>query len=242
MKTLTKLDEYWLNAPLKVKVALAIASGLLAAVVSTQTMPDRMGANSLDPARTSSIVEQTTSPYSSNAKDHALALERMRPMPVISTDDMMTITSLNERTSDILRDAHEIGTRLNESKAWSGDMFTPEQKATNIAQAFKYATMRADHPEMQSFDGSILRLREDLPENQIVNNIIADLNFKRETLRNATLELGALIEAVKEDRQEDVEKHRHMMTVILNDAGYALSDATDWSVTAGKELTRFRRG
>jgi hypothetical protein len=145
---------------------------------------------------------------------------------------------MNERTSDMLRDMNEIATRLHQSKAWSGDTFTPEQKAKNIANAFVYAQMRADHPDLKKVDGYLVKIREDVPDNRLVNNVIGDLNFKRQILREATLELGALTEAVKDNQAEKVEFHRQAMEVILKDAGYALNEATDWSVKAGKEMTR----
>jgi hypothetical protein len=98
--------------------------------------------------------------------------------------------------------------------------------------------MRAEHPDLKKVDGYLVRLREDVPDNRLLNNVIADLNFKREILRDATLELGALTEAVKENQPEKVEFHRHAMEGILKDAGYALNATTDWSVKAGKGLVR----
>ncbi len=238
MKTMTKLDLYLEQAPLKVKIALAIAGGALALALSSQTMPDRIGAEPVNPARTSAIVQQQSTPLVASEKDYRLEVERMRPMPEMTVEKVETIASMNERTSDLLRDMNEIATRFHQSKAWTGDSFTPEQKAKNIAMAFVYAQMRADHPDLKNVDGYLVKVREDVPGNQLLNNVIGDLNFKRQILRDATLELGALAEAVKENQPERVEFHRHVMEGILKDAGYALNAATDWSVEAGKELTR----
>jgi hypothetical protein len=237
MKALTRLDEYLETAPMKVKIALAAAGTFMAAVIASQTMPEARAAE-LDPARTAPIVQQQTSKLVSGTAEYNLALERMRPMPKIGVESIYTITGMNERTSDMLRDMNEIATRLHQSKAWSGDTFTPEQKAKNIANAFVYAQMRADHPDLKKIDGYLVKIREDVPDNRLVNNVIGDLNFKRQILREATLELGALTEAVKDNQAEKVEFHRQAMEVILKDAGYALNEATDWSVKAGKEMTR----
>lgn len=238
MKALTRLDEYLETAPLKVKLALAAAGTFMAAVIASETMPAAHASEMLDTARTAPVVQQQVSPLVSGKAEYNLALERMRPMPKMGVESIDTITSMNERTSDMLRDMNEIATRLHQSKAWSGDTFTPEQKAKNIAKAFEYAQMRADHPELKKVDGYLVKIREDVPENRLVNNIIGDLNFKREILKDATLELGALAEAVKENQPEKVEFHRQAMEVILKDAGYALNASTDWSVKAGKGLTR----
>jgi hypothetical protein len=265
MRALTRLEDYLENAPMKTKIAIAAAGTLMAALVATQTLPSAAHASELHPQRTAPIVQHTgttaasdlvgrdrnidpvrmapivqhsSTPYKSDEKDRALAIERLRPLPATTVSDIGTVNKLNERTRDMLRDANEIATRFHESKAWTGDMFTPEQKAKNIAQAFMLAQMRADHPEEKKLDGYVLKLREDIPENRVVNNIIADVNFKRETLRNATLELGALVEAMKDNRLEDVEKHRFMMETLLKDASYAMNDSTDWSMKAGRELDR----
>jgi isocitrate lyase len=209
----------------------------MAAVIASQTMPETRAAE-LNPARTAPIVQQQTSKLVSGTAEYNLAIERMRPMPEMGVESIDTITSMNERTSDMLRDMNEIATRLHQSKAWSGDTFTPEQKAKNIANAFVYAQMRADHPDLKKIDGYLVKIREDVPDNRLVNNVIGDLNFKRQILREATLELGALTEAVKDNQAEKVEFHRQAMEVILKDAGYALNEATDWSVKAGREMTR----
>ncbi|NTF17722.1 hypothetical protein G6L37_04865 [Agrobacterium rubi] len=266
MKTMTRLEDYLENAPMKSKIALAAAGTLLAALMAVQVLPvTKAEAAELHPSRTAEIVTQTSSeqsselggrdrnvdparlaqikqhtstPYKSDAVDKALAFERMRPMPNVVVEDISEITKLNERTSDLLRDANEIATRFHESKAWTGEMFTPEQKAKNIGTALQLAHHRADHPELAKLDNYIVALREDLPDNRLLNNITADLNFKRETLRNATLELNAMMIAMKDDRQDDVEKHRFMTETILKDAGYALSARTDWSVEAGHRLSR----
>lgn len=74
---------------------------------------------------------------------------------------------------------------------------------------------RADHPEMKSLDGYLVTLAENLPDARLVDNIVGDLNFKRETLRDAVLELGALV-----------------------DAGYALNADSDWSVRECARLAR----
>jgi isocitrate lyase len=237
MKALTRLDEYLETAPMKVKIALAAAGTFMAAVIASQTMPETRAAE-LNPARTAPIVQQQTSKLVSGTAEYNLAIERMRPMPEMGVESIDTITSMNERTSDMLRDMNEIATRLHQSKAWSGDTFTPEQKAKNIANAFVYAQMRADHPDLKKIDGYLVKIREDVPDNRLVNNVIGDLNFKRQILREATLELGALTEAVKDNQAEKVEFHRQAMEVILKDAGYALNEATDWSVKAGREMTR----
>jgi isocitrate lyase len=237
MKALTRLDEYLETAPMKVKIALAAAGTFMAAVIASQTMPEARAAE-LNPARNAPIVQQQTSKLVSGTAEYNLAIERMRPMPEMGVESIDTITSMNERTSDMLRDMNEIATRLHQSKAWSGDTFTPEQKAKNIANAFVYAQMRADHPDLKKIDGYLVKIREDVPDNRLVNNVIGDLNFKRQILREATLELGALTEAVKDNQAEKVEFHRQAMEVILKDAGYALNEATDWSVKAGKEMTR----
>jgi isocitrate lyase len=237
MKALTRLDEYLETAPMKVKIALAAAGTFMAAVIASQTMPETRAAE-LNPARTAPIVQQQTSKLVSGTAEYNLAIERIRPMPEMGVESIDTITSMNERTSDMLRDMNEIATRLHQSKAWSGDTFTPEQKAKNIANAFVYAQMRADHPDLKKIDGYLVKIREDVPDNRLVNNVIGDLNFKRQILREATLELGALTEAVKDNQAEKVEFHRQAMEVILKDAGYALNEATDWSVKAGREMTR----
>jgi isocitrate lyase len=237
MKALTRLDEYLETAPMKVKIALAAAGTFMAAVIASQTMPEARAAE-LDPARTAPIVQQQTSKLVSGTAEYNLAIERMRPMPEMGVESIDTITSMNERTSDMLRDMNEIATRFHQSKAWTGDTFTPEQKAKNIANAFVYAQMRADHPDLKKVDGYLVKIREDVPDNMLVNNVIGDLNFKRQILREATLELGVLTEAVKDNQAEKVEFHRQAMEVILKDAGYALNEATDWSVKAGKEMTR----
>jgi isocitrate lyase len=237
MKAFTRLDEYLETAPMKVKIALAAAGTFMAAVLASQTMPEARAAE-LDPARTAPIVQQQTSKLVSGTAEYNLAIERMRPMPEMGVESIDTITSMNERTSDMLRDMNEIATRFHQSKAWTGDTFTPEQKAKNIANAFVYAQMRADHPDLKKVDGYLVKIREDVPDNRLVNNVIGDLNFKRQILREATLELGALTEAVKDNQAEKVEFHRQAMEVILKDAGYVLNEATDWSVKAGREMTR----
>jgi hypothetical protein len=234
---MTRLDLYLEQAPLKVKIALAAAGTFMAAVLASQTMPARAD-QPLDPARTTPIVQQSSSPFVSGAAEQRLEIERMRPMPEMTVEKIETIAGMNERTSDMLRDMNEIATRFHQSKAWTGDSFTPEQKAKNVATAFVYAQMRAEHPDLKKVDGYLVKLREDVPDNRLLNNVIADLNFKREILRDATLELGALTEAVKENQPEKVEFHRHAMEGILKDAGYALNATTDWSVKAGKGLVR----
>ncbi|MNU37755.1 hypothetical protein D3C71_264130 [compost metagenome] len=238
MKVLTRLDQYLETAPLKVKIALAAAGTFMAAVIASQTMTPANAAEQLHPARTAPIVQQQSTPLVSSSKDYDLEVERMRPMPEVGVDSMEKITDLNERTSDMLRDMNEIATRFHQSKAWTGDTFTPERKAKNIASAFVYAQMRASHADLRNIDDYVVRLRADVPENRLVNNIIGDLNFKRQILKEATLELGALADAVKDDQPEKVEFHRKAIEVVLKDAGYALNSATDWSVKAGRQLSR----
>lgn len=184
------------------------------------------------------IEQSFKSAHRSNDAEHDLAVERLRPIPHKTVSDLKVVNSLNERTSDILRDANEIATRLYESKVWHGDMYTPEQKASNIAQAFQLAVSRADHSDMKTFDGYLVTLDANLPDARLVDNIVGDLNFKRETLRDAVLELGALVEAVRDDRPDDVEAHRAAMAVALSDAGYALNADSDWSVREGARLAR----
>lgn len=117
-------------------------------------------------------------------------------------------------------------------------MFTPEQKAKNIAQSFQLAVSRADHPEMKSLDGYLVTVTENLPSARLVGNIVGDLNFKRETLRAAVLELGALVDAVRDGRPDDVEAHRAAMAAALSGMGYALDADSDWSVREGTRLAR----
>lgn len=199
---------------------------------------DRTEAKPVHPDRVAPIVEQSSSPYKSGSLDEMIAIERMRPMANVVVEDVQQLNKMNERTSSMLRDVNDIATRLYESKAWSGDTFTPEQKAKNIATALKLAQNRAGNPDVQKLDGYIVTLRADVPENRMINNVTADLNFKREILRDASLELNALIGAMKENRQDDVEKHRATTETILKDAGYALNANTDWSLKTGQELAR----
>ena len=239
MKTLTRLEDYLENAPMKTKLALTAAGTLIAAIaVSSVIAPQPAHAAELHSSRTAPIVQQTSSPYKSDSIDFDLEIERMRPMPNVVVHDINQLNKMNERTSDMLRDVNHIATRFYESRSWTGGTFTPEQKAENIATVLKLVENRADNPEVRKLDGYIVALRADVPENQVINNIVADLNFKRETLRNAALELNALIGAVKDDRPDDVEKHRFMAETILKDAGYALNYGTDWSIEAGRNLAR----
>lgn len=199
---------------------------------------ERSDGKAVPAERLRQITQSEQTAQRSNDKERDLAVERLRPIPHKNVADLKTVNALNERTSDILRDANVIATRLYESKAWSGDLFTPEQKAKNIAQAFQLAMLRADHSEMSNLDGYLVTLDASLPEARLVENIVGDLNFKRETLRDAVLELGAMVEAVRDDRTDDVEAHRSAMAAVLADAGYALDEHTDWSVHEGARLAR----
>ncbi len=68
---------------------------------------------------------------------------------------------MNERTSNLIRNMNENARR---------DSFTPEQKAKNIATAFVYAQMRAEHPDLKNVDGYPVKLREDVPDNQLLKD------------------------------------------------------------------------
>lgn len=221
-KKLSRLDQFMHNAPLKTKIAMAAAGGILAVLVGSMTQPAH-GAE-LAPAARTSIEQQITA-------------ESMRPMPSVNVDDVKTINGMNARTSQQLRDMNQIATRFHESKAWTGDKFTAEQKAKNIAQAFLISSqIRGDSPEFKSLDGYLVKLRADTPDNRKINNVIADVNFKREVLKDATIELERLAQAVRNNNPSEIEAHRASMATILQDAGYALNANTDWSVKLGNEL------
>lgn len=238
MKPATNLNEYMLRAPSKVKAALATA-GLLVTLASASIASPVHAADSsrqIDLARTAPIVQTHTSALASPLGTYDRAIEHARPMQAVSVSDMKTINGLNARTSDMLRDANEIATRLYDSKAWHGDMFTPEEKAKNIAQAFMLAQLRADSPDLSKLDDYIVNLKADTPDNFLVNNVLGDLNFKREILRDASIELSLLIAAVRENRPDDIETHREAMSYIRKDASYAMDDATDWSLNQSETL------
>jgi hypothetical protein len=265
MKYLSKLDQYMETAPLKAKLALAsvgiVAAGLMASYtapsMSEQMQPDRPApivqqesagyfselrsqvqkASLEDNREAQAVSAQATSLVSTEA-DRQAEIERIRPMQKIAVEDTIIIANMNERTSDVLRDLNEIATRFHESKAWTGTSFTPAQKAKNIATAFLLANLRADHPELKDRDNFLVKLRADTPDNVVLNNVIADLNHKREVLRDATIELATLAAAVKDDNAEKVEFHRERMVSILQEAEYALHVNTDWSLEKGQELTR----
>lgn len=200
--------------------------------------PDRPGASTVDPARTAPIVDKIKGHSSSQHIQDIIEVERFRDLPMISVDDIEKINKMNERTSDMLRDVNEIATRLYESKAWHGDTFSAERKAKNIGTALQLVQNRADNPDVGSLDGYAVKLRPESAANKRVNDVISDLNFKREVLRNAALEMNALILAVRDNRTDDIEKHRAMTKTLLGDVGYALNSNTDWSVEMGPKLQR----
>lgn len=266
MKTLTRLEDYLENAPMKTKLALTAAGTMIAAIAASSVIaPQPVHADGLHPSRTAPIVQQTNSdasseigaldravsptrtapivtqtmsPYKSDAIDYELAIKRERPIPNVVVDDVGQLNKMYARTTDMLHDFNVIVARFHEARAWTGTSFTPEQKARNLADALELVENRAANPDVRKLDGYIVALRANAPQSQVINNIAADLNVKREALRDAALELNALIDALKDGRQDDVEKHRFMTETILKDAGYALNSGTDWSAEAGTNLAR----
>lgn len=236
MKPVTRLEDYLSHAPSKVRAALA-ATGLLVTLAAASIASPVNAADNgqLHPARTAPIVESSSTPLVSKLSTSG-GETTLWAMHSTSIDDLGTINKLNARTSDMLRDTNEIATRLHESKAWSGTMFTPLQKAKNIIQAFVLSQMRADNSDVSKLDNFMVKLKADTPDNWAVNNVIADLNFKREILREATVELSMLVDAVKDDRPADIEEHREAMVKLFKEVGYAMDEKTDWSIALGEKL------
>lgn len=146
---------------------------------------------------------------SSAASRRALSKTGFSPPKTAPVRSMDVVTGLEIRTTDLLNGVGRVARGMSSRRAHSDPvMFSPEQRARNIAMSCLVAHSEARRGDLKSYDGYLVEMKSRIPPTRDVLDAVDALNAKRDLLRMATAELGKLIHAVEGNDMSAAEDHR----------------------------------
>ena len=120
------------------------------------------------------------------------------------------VDAINDRANDELAAISLIKKAIDEGDGFQNDSIKGEVKADAIIEALAYAKVSKD-VEAAAYDDHVFKLASGLPRTMIFNEIVENLNWKRQTVRNAANVTAQLAESI---RSEDVDASITLMQTL----------------------------